>query len=563
MAIEKELQEEMMSASSSGEMSEDSDMEDISYANLKKRMWKDQMRMHKFKAAKVAAENNGDANANTNLTSAAREQQSRQKKMLRAQDAILKYMNKIMEVCKGKGFVYGIISEKGKPVSGSSDSLREWWQESVWFNQRAPTALAEFLPAPLESAGLQTGKVAVDPASYLHMLQDLQDNTLASLLSALMQHCVPPQRRYPLNRGLPPPWWPRGDEVWWGEQGVLAVGHGPPPYRKPHGLNKSWKISVLSAIIKQMSPDMDRLRWLVKHSKCLQAKMTARDTATWSKVVDQEVALQQLTERCLHIKDKDSVGDRDGNADGDEHGKGRDVIPSPPMSVGTTKICHMSMSNEHQQQASKRKWTDLDRELIEMDWLYACGSIANGPPHEVGSGLIDEQSRRNHEFEYDLNTVNGRPTCSTFYKHSIPGFSSPSWTSAPPVNIHLNTPSIVHGGDAAPSIRNVAAAEDGGRVGHTQAYGDTGLIGNVITVADGVDHHGAAMLSPVQVHSEVVDYMHYWETNNALLGPHANYEVDRGNLDNNTCPLDKESFVKQGEAFSIWDLQYEEQDSET
>lgn len=550
----------MMSASSSGDVSEDSDVEDISYTNLKKRMWKDQMRMHKFKAAKVVAENNGDAKANTNLTSAARDQQSRQKKMLRAQDAILKYMNKIMEVCKGKGFVYGIIPEKGKPVSGSSDSLREWWQESVWFNQRAPTALAEFLPAALESAGLQIGEAAVDPASYLHMLQDLQDNTLASLLSALMQHCVPPQKRYPLESRLPPPWWPKGDEVWWGEQGGLAVGHGPPPYRKPHGLKKSWKVSVLSAIIKHMSPDMDHMRRLVRQSRCLQNKMTAMDTATWSKVVDQEVALLQLTDRCLHIKD--SVGDRDGNADGDEHRKRHHVSLSPPLIVGTTKICHMGTSSEDQQQASKRKLIDLDRELIEMDWLYACGSIVNSQPHGVGSGLIDEQSRRNHEFEYDLNTVNGRTACSTFYDHTIPGFSSPSWTSAPPVNFHLTAPCMVFGGDAAPSISNVAAAGDRGRVGHMQAFGDTGLMSSVITVAHGADHHGAAMLSPVHMHTEVGDNKHYWETTIALLGLDGNYEVARGNLDNNTCPLDKESFVKQGEAFSIWDLQYKEQNSE-
>ncbi|KAJ6414377.1 hypothetical protein OIU84_003385 [Salix udensis] len=40
--------------------------------------------------------------------------QARRKKMARAQDGILKYMLKLMEVCKARGFVYGIIPEKGK-----------------------------------------------------------------------------------------------------------------------------------------------------------------------------------------------------------------------------------------------------------------------------------------------------------------------------------------------------------------------------------------------------------------------------------------------------------------
>ena len=33
------------------------------------------------------------------------------------------YMLKMMEVCKAQGFVYWIIPEKGKPVTGASDNL--------------------------------------------------------------------------------------------------------------------------------------------------------------------------------------------------------------------------------------------------------------------------------------------------------------------------------------------------------------------------------------------------------------------------------------------------------
>ena len=51
--------------------------------------------------------------------------------MAKAQDSILKYMVKIMEVCKGQGFIYGIVPERGKPMTGSFDSLCQWWKEKI------------------------------------------------------------------------------------------------------------------------------------------------------------------------------------------------------------------------------------------------------------------------------------------------------------------------------------------------------------------------------------------------------------------------------------------------
>ncbi|CAN0919649.1 Putative ETHYLENE INSENSITIVE 3-like 4 protein [Linum grandiflorum] len=198
-------------------------------------------------------------------------------------------MVKIMEVCQGQGFVYGIIPERGKPVSGSSDSLRHWWKDDVRFDLAAPEAVLQFQTSALYPAAVAAAAVAA--ASYLPRLYELQDTTLGSLISALMQHCVPPQRRFPLERGLAPPWWPTGDEIWWEEQGVAAKEHGPPPYRKPHDLKKSWKVSLLTAVIKHMAPDFHRMRRLVSHSKCLQDKMTASESAIWSSVVSQEEAL--------------------------------------------------------------------------------------------------------------------------------------------------------------------------------------------------------------------------------------------------------------------------------
>ncbi|KAK4721866.1 hypothetical protein R3W88_012099 [Solanum pinnatisectum] len=283
------------------EENEDIDDEEMNYDDLKRRMWKDRMRMQILKANK--RDHDMIINSSEELSldedeeeeeSQAKQEQSRRKKMSRAQDSVLKYMVKIMEICKGQGFVYGIVPEKGKPVTGSSDSLREWWKDKVRFEKNAPNAIATFLPKLVEE------NVLLDPNSCMDLLNDFQDTTLGSLLSSLMQHCIPPQRRFPLDKGLAPPWWPTGKELWWGDQG-FSREQGPPPYKKPHDLKKAWKVSVLAGIIKHMSVNFDKMRRLVKQSKSLQNKMTAKETATWSKVVNQEEVLVKMTEKSLRI----------------------------------------------------------------------------------------------------------------------------------------------------------------------------------------------------------------------------------------------------------------------
>ena len=117
------------------EEEEEEEEEDISYNDLKDRMWKDRVRMQKLKAKRDEPE-----------SSESRLELLRRKKMSRSQDVVLKYMVKIMEVCKAQGFVYGIVTEKGKPITGSSDSLRHWWKEGVRFDLNAPAAIATFLP---------------------------------------------------------------------------------------------------------------------------------------------------------------------------------------------------------------------------------------------------------------------------------------------------------------------------------------------------------------------------------------------------------------------------------
>lgn len=255
--------------------------EEIEAEELEKRMWKDRVRLKRIKERqKLAIQQAAEKQKAKSTTD-----QARRKKMARAQDGILKYMLKLMEVCKARGFVYGIIPEKGKPVSGASDNIREWWKEKVKFDKNGPAAIAKY-----EAECLSRGDgLGSNNGNSQFVLQDLQDATLGSLLSSLMQHCDPPQRKYPLEKGSPPPWWPTGNEEWWMRLG-LPKGLIP-PYKKPHDLKKMWKVGVLTAVIKHMSPDIAKIRKLIRQSKCLQDKMTAKESSIWLGVLSREEAL--------------------------------------------------------------------------------------------------------------------------------------------------------------------------------------------------------------------------------------------------------------------------------
>ncbi|KAA3456666.1 protein ETHYLENE INSENSITIVE 3-like [Gossypium australe] len=254
--------------------------EEIDVDELERRMWRDKMRLKRLK------EQNKSKDGVDIVKQRQSQEQARKKKMSRAQDGILKYMLKMMEVCKAQGFVYGIIPEKGKPVTGASDNLREWWKDKVRFDRNGPAAIAKY-QADNSIPGNNDGCNPIGPTP--HTLQELQDTTLGSLLSALMQHCDPPQRRFPLEKGVHPPWWPTGNEEWWPHLGL--PDQGPPPYKKPHDLKKAWKVGVLTAVIKHMSPDIAKIRKLVRQSKCLQDKMTAKESATWLAIINQEETL--------------------------------------------------------------------------------------------------------------------------------------------------------------------------------------------------------------------------------------------------------------------------------
>ncbi|KAG2572542.1 hypothetical protein PVAP13_7KG185710 [Panicum virgatum] len=317
-------QEELFSDSESGS-------ESIEIADLKKRMWKDQLLLMKLEGRSGRGPHPDDghhqqqpAHQDDQMLAASSssskdkeespENRYRRKAMLRAQDGVIRHMLKMMEACNARGFVYGVVGEDGVPVSGSSDSLRGWWKDDVGFDRAGPLAL---LAAHQQAA--EPGSPMAAAASFLHGLHDIQDSTLGSLLSALIQHCEPPQRSFPLDRGLAPPWWPTGREPWWGTQGEAQALQGAPPYRKPHDLKKAWKISLLSAVIKHLSPRFDQMRKLVWQSKRLQHKMSARDAETWSKVIAREEALDRHAQRALQITPIEEEEDDRGPDTGGGH----------------------------------------------------------------------------------------------------------------------------------------------------------------------------------------------------------------------------------------------------
>ncbi|KAK4786211.1 hypothetical protein SAY86_002900 [Trapa natans] len=367
-----------------------SDEEDIDVDELERRMWRDKMRLKRLKERSKAREGSESAKQRQS------QEQARRKKMSRAQDGILKYMLKMMEVCKAQGFVYGIIPEKGKPVTGASDNLREWWKDKVRFDRNGPAAIAKY-EADNCIPGKNEGCNSIGPTP--HTLQELQDTTLGSLLSALMQHCDPPQRRFPLEKGLAPPWWPTGNEEWWPQLG-LPKDQGPPPYKKPHDLKKAWKVGVLTAVIKHMSPDIAKIRKLVRQSKCLQDKMTAKESTTWLAIINQEESLARklYPESCLPLSPPGGTGSLMINdcSDYDVEGMEDKSDFSPHERMAENNISLPSFGIGRMDFIRKRKPSgDLNATTMDQK-TYTC-EFVQCPYSEARLGFRERSLRDNHQ----------------------------------------------------------------------------------------------------------------------------------------------------------------------
>ncbi|ESQ42135.1 hypothetical protein EUTSA_v10013166mg [Eutrema salsugineum] len=264
--------------------------EETEIEELEKKIWKDKQRLKRLKEKSKIGLGKRLEVKQPDDDSPELQEHSSKRMMYQAQDKILKHMSKAMERCKAQGFVYGIVFENGKTVTGSSDNLREWWKDKVRFDRNGPAAILKHqrdINSPDGSElGSETGNCTA------HKLLELQDTTLGALLSALMPNCKPPQRRYPLEKGLTPPWWPTGKEDWWDDLSLPEDCRGlAPPYKKPHDLKKLWKVGVLIGVIRHMASDINNIPKLVRRSRSLQEKMTSREGSLWLAALNREKAI--------------------------------------------------------------------------------------------------------------------------------------------------------------------------------------------------------------------------------------------------------------------------------
>nr|GME04133.1 ETHYLENE INSENSITIVE 3-like 1 protein [Ipomoea batatas] len=379
------------------------DKMDVEELEIKRRIWRDKMKLKQLKEKKKSKE--GDEAKQMQC-----EEQARRKKMSMAHNGILKHMLMMMDVCNAQGFVYGIIPEKGKPVSGASDNLREWWKDIAKFDRNGPAAIAKY-QADNAIPGGRNENEANPVGATPHTLQELQDATLGSMLSALMQHCDPPQRRFPLEKGVPPPWWPNGNEEWWPQLG-LNKDQATPPYKKPHDLKKAWKIGVLIAVIKHISPDISKIRMLVMQSKCLQDKMTAKESATWLAIVNQEEALAR--DRCPSLSPTVGAGSGMFSVNDSHEYDVEEVDNDPEFDVQVQKpnnvdllstgveIFNNGLTNSIQDDVItgldfSRKRKPVDELPILLDHrIYTC-EFVQCPYRELRLGFEDRLARDNHQ----------------------------------------------------------------------------------------------------------------------------------------------------------------------
>ncbi|KAG6513962.1 protein ETHYLENE-INSENSITIVE 3-like 1a [Zingiber officinale] len=202
--------------------------------------------------------------------------QLQRKRLARCQGRILECSSELLEEGVIEGFVFGLVPCNGEAVGGASANLRAWWKDAVRFDREGPAAMA----AHCAEAGSQ---LVMADFSIPAALAELQDGILSTLISTLMPICEPPQRKFPLRKGNPPPWWPavedeQEEEDW-----------SRPPYKKPHDLKKSWKVSVLIAIVRHLMPGIDRIQNSIERSVCLQDKITAKEVEILDAVLAHEL----------------------------------------------------------------------------------------------------------------------------------------------------------------------------------------------------------------------------------------------------------------------------------
>lgn len=143
------------------------------------------------------------------------------------------------------------------------------------------------------------------------------------------------------------------------------------------------------------------MRRVVRQSKCLQHKTTARESATWSKVINKEEALLKLTETCLKIS------------------------PEEEEAEGRNKEKH----------ASEKRKCMFEREVQE-NTLYACQNL-KCPQSEIGLGFVNKNSGSDHESQCSYKT--DQESEHSTEENIDPNSDSSAWRSFPTTNSTLSS----------------------------------------------------------------------------------------------------------------------------
>lgn len=196
---------------------------------------------------------------------------------------VAKFMHWVMKAFEAKGYVFGIISKDCKAISGSSPNLEQWWKDQC-FSYKAPRVIAKYgkKKAILDKLLKNNSKrFYIRPS-----LSNIRDTILSFVLSALIKKCNPPQRNFPFGKGVPPPWWPTGNEEWLPQLNLKI--QGPPPYKMPHDLKKDSKVMVIMAAIKHLCVDVQSVRELMLEANALTERLSTEDYEIWLHVLCQE-----------------------------------------------------------------------------------------------------------------------------------------------------------------------------------------------------------------------------------------------------------------------------------
>ncbi|KAL6976556.1 ETHYLENE INSENSITIVE 3-like, partial [Sarracenia purpurea var. burkii] len=279
---------------------------------------------------------------------------------------------------------------------------------------------------------------------------------------------------------------------WWPQLG-LQKDQTPPPYKKPHDLKKAWKVGVLTAVIKHISPDIAKIRKLIRQSKCLQDKMTAKESATWIAIINQEEALAQelYPSSCppllssggsssIVINDC-SEYDVEPNFDAEEQkpnsidllnmgmGRNKESFPGEKLShpIKDEVVINLDFTR-------KRKPTNELNTIMDHQ-IYTC-EILQCPHNELHLGFHDRSFRDNHQLTCPYKTnISSDFGLQNFESNEV----KPVVFPRSPVQPKLAPPPSTYSIQNSFDLSGLGVPEDGQRmISELMSFYDTNIQGN-------------------------------------------------------------------------------------